>query len=67
MTLGNLMFITTELFFVNFTWFQVSVSGSCSSDFGRISPKRKEPKNATQHAAQKTDLLSWDQLLIAIS
>ncbi len=67
MTLRNLMFTTTKLFFVNFTWFQVSVSDSCSSDFGRISPKQKEPKNATQHAVQKTNLLSWDQLLIAIS
>jgi hypothetical protein len=67
MTLGNLMFITTELFFVNFIWFQVSVSGSCSFDLGSISPRRKEPKNATQHAVQNTDLLSWDQLLVAIS
>jgi hypothetical protein len=67
MTLGNLMFITTELFFVNFIWFQVSVFGSCSFDLGSISPMRKEPKNATQHAVQNTDLLSWDQLLVAIS
>jgi hypothetical protein len=67
MTLGNLMFITTELFFVNFIWFQVSVSGSCSFVFGSISRRRNDPKNATQHAVQKTDLLSWDQLLVAIS
>ncbi len=33
----------------------------------RISPILKEPKKATQHAAQKTLLLSVDQLLVAIS
>jgi hypothetical protein len=42
------------------------------SDLGRISPRRKDPKKAVQHAAQKTFLLAgWGeggfQLLIAIS
>ena len=33
----------------------------------RISPIRKEPKNARQQAVQKILLLSWDHELIAIS
>jgi hypothetical protein len=67
MTLGNLILITTEPFLENFIWFQDNVSGSRPFDFGKISPRRKEPKKATQHAVQNTDLLSWDQSLVAIS
>ncbi len=45
---------------------KVSVQKECSF-FERISPILKEPKKATQQAAQKTLLLSVDQLLQAIS
>jgi hypothetical protein len=67
MTLGNLMFITADFLLVNFIWLHVSVSSWVWSDFRRILPKRNEPKKATQQADQNTVLLSWDQLLVAIS
>jgi hypothetical protein len=67
MTLGNLIFTTADFLLVNYIWLHVNVSGSLWSDFGSISPKRNEPKKATQQANQNTSLLSWDQLLLAIS
>jgi hypothetical protein len=35
--------------------------------FWKNLPKRNEPKKATQQADQNIVLLSWDQLLVAIS
>jgi hypothetical protein len=65
-TLGKRMFITTDPMSVNLIWLHVRFS-MLFSDLGRISPSLKEPKKTMQHAAQKTSLLSFDQLLNAIS
>ncbi len=60
------MLRTIEFFWVKRTRFHVRVSGSVFSDLGKISHKRKDPKKAVQHAAQKTSLLAGSQLLDAI-
>ena len=52
---------------MNRTRSHVRVSGSVLLDLGKISQRRKDPKKAVQHAAQKTSLLAGSQLLDAIS
>ncbi len=65
---GNLTWMVAVSGTEKFIQFQVKVSVQKEFSFlERISPNLKEPKKATQQAAQKTLLLSVDQLLLAIS
>jgi hypothetical protein len=66
--LGNLTWMVAMSGTERLTQPQVKVSVLYEfSFFERISPILNDPKNATQQAAQKTLLLSVDQLLVAIS
>ncbi len=64
----NLMFTIADLLFVKVILSQVNVSTqNGEKPAGRISPKRNDPKNATQHAAQNNVLVSFCHVLEAIS
>ncbi len=65
---GKRMLITAEFLLVKVTLSQVRVSKLYGGrPQGRISLMRKDPKKATQHAAQNNVLLSFSQELNAIS